>query len=759
MKNQLLAFALTAAVLKSIFIPQVASAQSSRLWATYYAGTISGEASSVATDAAGNVYLAGTANSPGLASGGFQDTLHVGGFGNAFLVKFNANGNRLWATYYGGTIGTSANSVATDAAGNVYMSGTTQDTVGIASPGGFRNTFMGNKVGNQNYPVFDAFLVKFDANGNRLWATYYNIETDSGYPQPFDNAIATDAAGNVYMESTTNSDTGIASGGFQNIYKGTSGYFGLGGDAFLVKFDANGNRLWSTYYGASGYELGRCVATDRAGNVYLGGTTNSTDSIASGGFQNSPGNHGAQFGYMNAFLVKFNANGNRLWATYYGGLESDYVEDGVESIATDALDNVYFTGVTCSTDSIASGGFQDTLVGTVSNAYLIKLNATGNRIWATYYGGVNGTNGQRVTTDAVGNVYMAGATNDTSGIASGGFQDSFPQANSQKPSAYVVKFDANGYRECATYYGKNYIDVKFNCLIGLALDTTGGNVYLCGSIIPPDTNNIASDGFQNTSGGGYEDPYLVKFASCSSFANFQSSDTIFCTYTCINYTDLTTNATSWQWSFPGGIPSSSTLQNPQGVCYDSTGTFNAKLIASNSLHTDSIEYINFIKVFASPLTPVITQHQDTLFCSTDSTYTSYQWYDNTVLIPGATDTTLLISHSGNYNIGVSNKNGCKISVGINIVLGIQNYSNDNHIVLSPNPVTNSLNIYLKKNINDGILSIYNVLGEKIFTSAFNGSTFSLSFGERRGEAAFSTGVYFVQITNETERWTGRFVKE
>ena len=752
MKNQLLAFALTAAVLKSVFIPQVASAQSSRLWATYYAGTVGDRASSVATDAAGNVYLAGTAHSPGLASGGFQNT-YGGGDGNAFLVKFNANGNRLWATYYGGTIGTSAASIATDAAGNVYMSGITQDTVGIASPGGFRNTFQGNKTGNGNPPVFDAFLVKFDANGNRLWATYYNIETGNGWPVAFDNAIATDASGNVYLESTTNSDTGIASGGFQNIYNGTNNLYGLGGDAFLVKFDANGNRLWATYYGASGAEYGYSVATDRAGNVYLGGATGSTDSIASGGFQDTCGN---PFGF-NTFLVKFNANGNRIWATYYGGLDIYSEDPGVRSIATDALDNVYFTGITSSINHIASGGFQNSLRGSESNAFLAKFNANGNRLWATYYGGMSGTEGLRVATDTVGNVYMAGITNDSSGIASGGFQNSFPQGLfGIKSSLYLVKFDANGYRECATYYNEQtYEDTKIQIgSAGLAVDISG-NPYLCASIIPPDTVNIASDGFQNTTRGGYEDGYLVKFASCSSFAYFQASNSTICVNTCINYTDLSTSATSWQWSFPGGTPSSSTLQNPQGICYYSAGTFNAKLIASNSLHTDSIEYTNFIKVFVSPPTPVITQHHDTLFCSTDPSYTSYQWYDNATLIPGATDTFLVVTHGGNYNVGISNKNGCNISVGI--VIGIQNYTSGNLFALYPNPASDQLIIYTSSRITGkAIISIINVLGQEVLSS-------SLSFGEGRGEAVniknIPPGIYFLQMKTENGIDTKRFVKE
>src|SRR5690349_10659143 len=75
--------------------------QSGRLWATYYGGSGDDRAYSVATDASGNVYIAAQTSSAGIASGGFQNT--YGGAYDALLVKFDINGNRLWATYYGGS--------------------------------------------------------------------------------------------------------------------------------------------------------------------------------------------------------------------------------------------------------------------------------------------------------------------------------------------------------------------------------------------------------------------------------------------------------------------------------------------------------------------------------------------------------------------------------------------------------------------------------------------------------------------------------
>ena len=142
----------------------IAHAQSTRLWATYYGGTGYDYDCSVATDAAGNVYLAGETRSTAgnIASGGAFQTVYGGGFSDAYLVKFDAAGNRIWATYYGGTDEDYGRSVATDVAGNVYLIGFTASIAGIPTGGAFQTALNG---------MYDAFLVKFDATGNRFFKT------------------------------------------------------------------------------------------------------------------------------------------------------------------------------------------------------------------------------------------------------------------------------------------------------------------------------------------------------------------------------------------------------------------------------------------------------------------------------------------------------------------------------------------------------------------------------------------------------------
>jgi hypothetical protein len=447
-----------------------------RIWGTYYGGGNQDYGQSCAVDGSNNVYMTGwTFSTSAIASGGHQNTL--AGDWDAYLVKFDGAGMRLWGTYYGGASADFGQSCATDASGNVYLAGYTASTSGIAS-GGHQNVH-GNSGG------FDTFLVKFDAAGVRQWGTYYG-----GTGNESNGYCAVDADNHIYLSGITNSNASIASLGHQNSIAGIA-------SAFLVKFYPNGVRQWGTYYGGPDQTFASSCTTDGNNNVYLAGRTRATSGIASGGHQNTYAG-----GNEDAFLVKFNASGTRLWGTYYGGTGNDFGE----SCATDGNGNVYLAGYTGSTSAIASGGHQNTYGGSTYDAYLVKFNAAGTRLWGTYYGGVGTEEGRSCATDGSGNVYVAGRTTTPTSttIAIGGHQNSF----AGQWDAFLVRFDAAGNRYWGTYYGGSLDDRGYGCT------TDGsGNVYLTGEA--PSTTGIASGGHQNTLGGNV-DAFLVKFSGGGS---------------------------------------------------------------------------------------------------------------------------------------------------------------------------------------------------------------------------------------------------
>ena len=563
-------------------------------WATYYGGTGFDMGTNVATDASGNVYLAGSTNSAvGIALSGFSNT-YGGGVSDAFLVKFNSSGTRLWATYYGGVGTDYGYGVVTDASGNVYLSGNTASASNIAS-GGFQNSI--------SWP-WDAFLVKFNSAGIRQWATYYGYQgTEDG------NSLATDASGNVYLAGSTSSLLNIASGGFQNVYGG-------GSDAYLVKFDPTGTRLWATYYGGTGSDAGNSVATDVSGNVYLAGSTTSLSNIASGGFQNTHGGVST-----NPFLVKFNSSGNRLWATYYGGTG----QDAGTAVATDGLGNVYLAGQVLSTTGIASGGFQNIHGGGSSDCFLAKFNSSGSRLWATYYGGSTFDVNSHIATDRNNNVYLMmeaeDQPTDPNLIDVCASQPVFNGNSPTDPFAFnagqgpedqiIVKFSPSGQKLCATYLGGVGEDDLEN----------GGGITIYGNLlyITAYTDGgypVTAGAFQTFYGGGTNTSDAFLTSLCTNFCeakvlglNYIASTTTVCPNAPIAFTPIINNACDtsgyrFQWIFTGGTSASSSIASPT-VTFSGIGTHDVKLVLTTVCKKDSITKVITVNN-CSISTPTVT---------------------------------------------------------------------------------------------------------------------------------------------------------
>jgi hypothetical protein len=249
-------------------------------------------------------------------------------------------------------------------------------------------------------------------------------------------------------------------------------------------------------------------------------------------------------------------------------------------------------------------------------------------------------------------------------------------------------------------------------------------------------------------------------------ASLQSSDSSLCTGDCISFKDKSTNYPyNWYWTFEGGSPDSSTLQNPPSVCYLAPGSFPVTLMVTNSSGSDTITLTNFINVLAAPPTPTITQFDSLLYCHSDSGYISYQWYDSTAIIPGATDTFLIAGRSGNYNLKVKNANGCSIGVGANIVIGIAEAGlMENSVSFYPNPVKEEFAISgLWFSVKEA--RIYNVLGQEAASPPATLHTSTLLSDQRRGESAMidvsalPPGMYFIRLWSESGSVVKKFVKE
>ena len=175
---------------------------------------------------------------------------------------------------------------------------------------------------------------------------------------------------NIYICGDIGSNTQMAFLGHQLTYGGGS-Y-----DIILVKFDPNGNRKWSTYYGGNGIDYDPNIIIDEQSNIYLGGWTNSTNNISFNGYQaNRNGNN------EDGFIAKLDSSGSRLWGTYFGGS----LGDQVMNFEIDDSSNLYVVGWTNSRNFPTLFPFKSTVDSI--DGFIAKFNASGGLLWSTYYGG------------------------------------------------------------------------------------------------------------------------------------------------------------------------------------------------------------------------------------------------------------------------------------------------------------------------------------------------------------------------------------
>ncbi len=464
-----------------------------RLWGSYYGGNNTESALASCSDPAGNVYFGGTTNSSGgtgIATVGSHQALYGGGADNAYIAKFNSAGVRLWGTYYGGNIREFGLYVAADANGNCALAGYSFGSPPnvISTPGSHQVAYGGGFT--------DAFVVKFNTNGVRQWGTFYGGPGhDTGLGVTFDQA------GNLYLCGKTDAATPgiIATGGVhQSSFGGVE-------DAFLVKFNLTGTRIWGTYLGGIGTDEGKALCTDKYGNIYMTGSTdNSTPNAIA-----TPGAHQNTFGGggYDAYVVKFNSNGIRLWGTQYGGNGTDR---GYGVAVDDSL-NIYMSGKTASTNSMTTlVSHQPFYGGGPNDAFLVKFDSTGVRKWGTYYGGTGDDDGWGCALHKTGHVYIAGSTTSQTGtvIATPGSH----QANFGGGTwdAFIAQFDWNGNRMWGSYYGETGDDISYGCSTDNAY-----HVYLNGATDTNSGTSIAtSNGHQPIYNGGFGEAYIAKFYDC-----------------------------------------------------------------------------------------------------------------------------------------------------------------------------------------------------------------------------------------------------
>ena len=371
-------------------------------------------------------------------NGDWSSTTSKGVWGDAIIVKFDTSGGVVWSKNFGGDGGTSFESVtATADSGFLAVGHSYEDSYGT----GDFTSVMGK--GDD-----DAIIVKFDADGDMVWVKNFGGEDEDRF-----NAVITlsdggfVAVGHSYEDSFGNGDW--------------SGVTGKGGgcDAIIVKYGADGIVEWAYNFGGSSWDRLYSVAeTSDGGFVSVG--FSEEGSFGNGDWLGIPGKGGPD-----AFVVKFDANGDVAWKRSFGGEGGDYFYD----VKTTSDGGVIVIGNSNGWSFGTGDWINTTSNGGWMGATLLKFDADGGVVWAKNFGGGHADFFNGVTVVADGGFVVAGGadintfgTGDWEGFTGkGGWED-----------AIIVKFG---------------IIIQVDEITGISSSATAGKPFtLNGTVTPSD---------------------------------------------------------------------------------------------------------------------------------------------------------------------------------------------------------------------------------------------------------------------------------
>jgi hypothetical protein len=638
-------------------------------WISESKGTGAETGRDVAVDAAGNVYVVGTFDSPVFSAGSatFANS-GTAGTGEVFLLKYDRTGALLWARRGSGSEEDVGMSVTTDGSGNVYITGWFQ------SPS---ITFGSLTVNNYTTSGFeDIFVVKYNSSGTVMWAKAWGSTQ-----QEFAYSIAADQAGNTYVTGDFYS-LSVLFGNYGLINSGVS-------DVFVVKLDPSGTPQWAKKIGGGNIDYGRDVATDAAGSVYIIGSYNS-GSIAS--FSPSLTNAGG----FDVFYAKYDGAGNNLLSGKIGASGDEFGY----AIATGTAGQYFMMGNFQS----ASLQFGSTTLSNASGSdmYFTKYAASGSALWAQRSAGSQAVTWGDLLTDGAGDLYAAGAYNQASlsfgsiTINAGGSYD-----------GYVVKFNgSSGSPIWARTTGSPGLEQLFGIALG------GGYLHLSGMY----SGTLAMGAHALAAQGG-TDGFVTKMCNAPAPPTAAKGTTV-CPNAIGVLTATTPPGTTASW-FAAGTGGAALLSGSLSFTAGVAGTYYVASKDTNS----GCAMVSYSRLAVNlghfpPINPTVTVSGNTLIASGQGMV--QYWYNcgqNTV-ISGQTTPSFVITASGSYAV-IMTANGCADTSLCNsyvytpgkdtliITTGIPHEETGSSFSLYPNPAAGAITV---RSSRTEMLLVTDVLG-------------------------------------------------
>jgi hypothetical protein len=677
---------------------------------------------SMASDAAGNVYVTGS----------FRDTVDFDP--GAGVVNLNVIGLQdLYVAKYGPTgnliwvrqIGGAVMdpvSLKLDAVGNIYLAGF---YMGIPDFDPGPAVYQVPNAGND-----DIFICKLDPSGNFAWAKSYG-------DQPVDQGqdIAIDPAGNVYL---TGFFTDFVNFGGGTFISNNGSY-----DLFVLKLDPAGNFLWAKQIGGPDMESISDIAVDSQGNVILTGFFRMTVDFdpGTGSFPMTA------VGLQDIFMLKLDSGGGFVWAYAIGSPVSEVPGQ----VVVDANDNIYLSGEFLGTMDLAPGAtvFNATSTGN-SDVFLDKLNPQGGLIWCKTFGGIGGESPRAMEKDLAGNIYLTGLFSFTPDFDPG--PGIFNITATGNYDGFVMKLDSSGGFRWAGSISGAAQDMPSSIAMGDAHTVYVGGDFMAAADFDPTPGT-----FTLTSNGGY-DAFLVKYAQCANQNTTATISPTVCDTFVAPDGAVYTQSGSYVAMIPNqvGCDSLITIQltvrqttsttiaptvcdsfvSPDGNVYTQTGTYIA--VIPNTQGCDSI-----ITIQLTVQTPLATTQVNGATITAIQSGAQYQWLDCDNLnapIPGATAQSYTTSVTGSFalvvTVGVcSDTSDCQpvIVTGGEEPLAPRNW-------ISPNPSAGQFSVHATKPAS---LAVFAANGACVYTQE------KIAPHEELDLRHLPAGVYYVRLWNQS----------
>lgn len=461
------------------------------------AGWESGAA--IKTDTNGNVIVAGSFSSNFDFDPGSGSTVITrrGSASDAFLEKFDADGNMLWVKQMGGDRGNVFNVLETDAQGNIYAGGEFTGTVDF-DPGSAIFNLTSTMEVLAPIPSTDVAITKLDANGNLLWAKaiggvsgealrFIKIDSDS-------NIII----GGLFRETADfNPGTGV----YNLTAQGTV-------DSFIIKLDTNGNFIWAKRLGNENDTRLICAHLDNNANIYIAGTfIGLTDVNPGDGTYNltpSPLDINNQQ-FSDIFILKLNEDGAFVWAGKIGGTLSE----SCDALVTDNDGNVYISGVYMGSPDMDPGNGE--LLFSTPNLtqamYLMKLDTGGALLWANNIETTQSIDPNSIKLNSNNEIFVSGSYSGTATFPS--LTNPVIITSAGGNDIFVTKFNSTGNALWARSMGGTEDDVANDIQVD-----DSGIIYITGSFIG--TCDFDPDApATNKTSNGWGDMFLQKLGPAS----------------------------------------------------------------------------------------------------------------------------------------------------------------------------------------------------------------------------------------------------